>query len=201
MKIFFIRHGETNKNIENKLHEKSDIESLNGVGREQMKKAGEALQKYKISKIFYSKELRAVESANILHNVLGAPLAQVDGFEERNWGVYVNKPWSEVKKILEPLTLEERFLYEPSEGESWKTTEERLIIALNKSIAKSNGRNMAIVTHGGAIRILMPYLLNVSREESFKYDPDNASVTEFDYDGEKFSNVRTNDTSHLISKY
>jgi len=108
MKIFFIRHGETNKNIENKLHEKSDVESLNEVGKEQMVKTGKALQRYEISKIFCSKEIRAIESANILHDVSNVPLIQLDGFEERDWGIYSNKPWSEIKGVLEPLSLEDR---------------------------------------------------------------------------------------------
>ncbi|HCC68153.1 TPA: hypothetical protein DEP90_03065 [Patescibacteria group bacterium] len=197
MKIFLIRHGETNKNIGNKLHERYDTESLNETGKGQITKTGKALQKYKISRIFCSKEIRAIKSANVLSDILNIPIIPIDGFEERNWGIYANRPWSEVKKVLEPLTLKERFLYEPPQGESWKTTEERLVDALNNSIRQANGENIAIVTHGSTIRILMPYLLGVSREESFKYDPDNASITEFKYEGSTFINIRVDDTSHL----
>jgi probable phosphoglycerate mutase len=200
MKIFFIRHGETDKNIGNKLHEKGDIETLNETGIEQIEKTGEVLKNAHISVIFCSKELRAQKSSEILSHILECPSIPVDGFEERNWGIYSNRPWSEVKEVLDPLTLEERYNYVPPEGESWKASEERLINALQESIKKGDGGNIGIVTHGGAIRILMPYLLNAPIEETFKHDPANASITEFDYDGKTFVSDRVDDTSHLLSK-
>jgi YD repeat-containing protein len=46
----------------------------------------------------------------------------------------------------------------------------------------------------------MPTLLGVSKEESYKYDPDNASISVFDFDGNKFTKVVYNDTSHLKSQ-
>lgn len=54
-----------------------------------------------------------------------------------------------------------------------------------------------VVSHGGAIRALMPHLLGVPKEESFKYDPDNASLAIFEYDGDNFIKKTVNDTSHL----
>lgn len=197
MKIFFIRHGETNKNIGNKLHEKGDVETLNEIGVEQIKKTGEVLKNSNISVIFCSKELRAQRSSEILSNILECPSIPVDGFEERDWGIYANRPWSEVKEVLDPLTLEERYQYIPPEGESWKASEERLIKALREAIKNGNGENICIVTHGGAIRILMPYLLNAPIEETFKYDPANASITEFNYEGKTFRSERIDDISHL----
>lgn len=95
------------------------------------------------------------------------------------------------------MTFNERYTYKPPEGESWKTCERRLISAFNKSIQEGNHRNIVILTHGGTIRILMPYLLGVSKEESFKYDPSNASITEFEFNGKSFTPIRINDSSHL----
>ena len=200
MKIFFIRHGETDKNVGNKLHEKGDIETLNKVGIEQIEKTAEALKNANISVIFFSREQRAQESSEILSNILECSSILVDGFEERSWGIYSNRPWSDVKKVLDPLTLDERYNYVPPEGESWKSFEERLIEALRESIKRGNGENIGIVTHGGAIRALMPYLLRVPKEESFKYDLANASITEFDYDGSVFKDERIDDVSHLLNK-
>ena len=54
-----------------------------------------------------------------------------------------------------------------------------------------------MVTHGGAIRALLPFLLDVPKEESFKYDPENASITIFDYSDNNFTKVMINDASHL----
>jgi broad specificity phosphatase PhoE len=199
MKIFLIRHGETEKNTSNILHKKGDIERLNEIGKQQIEKTAEILKAKDILKVFCSKEIRAQESADILSNILDCPSIPIDGLEERNWGIYSNRPWSDVKEILDPMTLDERYTYTPPEGESWKSFEERLIHAINNSIKESEGGNIVILTHGGAIRALMPYLLGVSKEESFKYDPQNASITEFEYIDSSFKNIRIDDTSHLLN--
>mgnify|MGYP001597684081 CR=1 FL=1 len=52
---------------------------------------------------------------------------------------------------------------------------------------------------GGAIRALMPFLLGVPKEESYAYDPDNASLTIFDFDENRFTQVAINDTSHVTT--
>ena len=95
------------------------------------------------------------------------------------------------------MSLEERYTYIPPEGESWQEFETRLIASLKRILNENQGKTIVVVSHGGAIRASMPYLLNVPKEESFKYDPANASITSFDFDGEKFFPKTINDTSHL----
>lgn len=197
MRIYFIRHGETDTNVSGKLHSSGDLRELNETGIEQMKKVSGVLKKVEIERIYSSKEKRAVESAKILSDVIGKPVIQIEGMQERNWGEFTGKPWSEVAKVLEPMSLQERYEYIPENGESWREFEERLIKTLNKIVYDNNGGNIAIVTHGGAIRALMPYLLGTGREESYKYDPDNASITVFDLKKGKFYPVVVNDLSHL----
>jgi len=67
----------------------------------------------------------------------------------------------------------------------------------DKILKENKGKKVVVVTHGGAIRTLMPHLLNVPLAESFKYDPKHLSFTIFDFDGKKFSKVCIDDTSHL----
>ncbi len=59
---------------------------------------------------------------------------------------------------------------------------------------------MAIVTHGGAIRALIPYLLDIPKEESFKYDPGNGSLSVFEATNDSFRQKIINDTTHLPKK-
>lgn len=199
-KLILIRHGETNKNVKNRLHASDDPETLNEIGRVQIQKTAEALKQYSPSKIFSSKETRAIESAEIIAKQLAIPTEKVEGLQERNWGAFTGKPWEEVKKVLDPMTLEERYDYVPPNGESWRIFENRLIEAIKTILESNQGETIAVVTHGGAIRALMPFLLNVSKQESFKYDPDNASLTIMAISGEGFQPVMVNDTTHLSDK-
>jgi broad specificity phosphatase PhoE len=196
-KIIFIRHGETAKNPSKLLHASNDPESLNDKGVEQIKKTASKLKELAPFKIISSKERRAIESGKIIAQALNVPLEEVEGMQERNWGIFTGKPWGEVKKVLDKMSLEERYKYSPPNGESWEIFETRLINSLKQILENNSDKTLVIVTHGGAIRALMPFLLNVSREESFKYDPDNASLSIFDYDGESFHLIAVNDTSHL----
>ena len=197
MKLILVRHGETEKNVEGKLHSATDPEVLTKKGRQQMELTAKHLLKIRPSSIYCSKERRASESGKIVAKILKAPLSPISGLEERNWGDFANKRWGEVRKILDPMSLEERYKYIPPNGESWEKAEKRMVNVIKKILKESRNKTTVIISHGGTIRILMPFFLKASIEETFKHNPDNASITIFDYFGGKFKTLILNDTSHL----
>lgn len=194
--LILVRHGETEKNVNKNLHSTNDPELLNETGRKQIKQTATKLKEYSPTKVYCSNEPRATESGEIIANSLGIPLQKIEGMQERNWGEFTGQSWEEVKKVLDPMTLEERYDYVPANGESWRTFETRLIQTIERIIEDNEG-SIVVVTHGGAIRALMPFLLNVPKEESFKYDPDNASLTIFEVTNSGFKKVAVNETFHL----
>ena len=198
MKLVLVRHGRTNKNISGLLHSRSDESLLDEVGKAQMQKVAQRLkQEFWPFYIHTSVEARARESARIISELVGADALEAKGFEERNWGEFEGCPWTEVKRILDQLSLAERFIYRPPGGENWGEFKKRTVQALRKIIKEKDNKNVVIVTHGGVIRVLLPFLLNVPKEESFKYDPANASLTVFNYEEEKFYPALIDDVSHL----
>lgn len=198
-KLILVRHGETSTNVQGKIHKFSDSEQLTPNGIIQIEKTSKELQKYEPTAIYCSKEKRAIQSAKIISEKLRIPLFEVDGLEERNWGDYAELSFQEIKQKagMDGMSFEERYTFHPPNGESWKETEERLLKTLNEILDENKDKNVVLVTHGGSIRIYMPTLLGVSKEESYKYDPDNASISVFDYKDGKFSKVVYNETSHL----
>ncbi|OGM13034.1 hypothetical protein A3A76_01910 [Candidatus Woesebacteria bacterium RIFCSPLOWO2_01_FULL_39_23] len=105
--------------------------------------------------------------------------------QERNWGDFSEKTWPEIQKVLDKMTLNDRYNFLPPNGESWKEFDTRLKTKLNNLLGRNSGKTIVVVTHGGAIRALIPHLLGVPKEESFKYD------------GANFTKVSINDNSHL----
>lgn len=196
-RLILIRHGQTKKNISGKLHQAGDLEVLNKKGREQIKKLALKLKTMNPQIIYSSTEKRAQESAKILSQKLNVPLKVIVGMQERNWGDFAGKTWLEIKAVLDQMTLEQRYVYTPPNGESWKEFEYRLVNSIKKTLKENHDKVVVVVSHGGAIRALMPYLLNVPKEESFKYDPANASISMFDYTGGKFIKRLIDDISHL----
>jgi broad specificity phosphatase PhoE len=198
-KLILVRHGETSTNTEGKIHKYSDPEELTSNGVLQIRKTADALNKYHPYAVYCSKEKRALQSAKVISKELNIPLLETNGLEERNWGDYAGLTFQEIKQKagMDNMTFEERYTFHPPHGESWKETEGRLLKTLGEILSKNKGKTVVLVTHGGSIRIYMPTLLGVNKEESYKYDPDNASISVFDYVNGVYSKVIYNDTSHL----
>jgi broad specificity phosphatase PhoE len=98
---------------------------------------------------------------------------------ERNWGELSGKPWVEIEVHLKPLSLEDRYNFIPPAGESWKAMDERL----GKFLAELKTQSykvVAVITHEGAMRALVPILKNEPKEKSLDYHFDNASVNHFE---------------------
>lgn len=100
-KLILIRHGETETNVQGKIHKYSDSEQLTANGVKQIEKTSEALKKDNPFAVYCSKEKRAIQSAKIISEKLNIPLFEIDGLEERNWGDYAGLTFSEIKKRQE----------------------------------------------------------------------------------------------------
>lgn len=196
MKILFIRHGETDLNAAGVLHKARDPEGLNENGRKQASALGVACMRAGVEVIYTSPEKRAVETAEAIGAIIGLQPLTIEGFRERNFGVWSGRPWSEIKPILDKMEWQERYTFRPPGGESWRDAELRLTQALDR-IVRSQNSDVAIITHMGVIRIMMPVLKGEHQETSYKYDFANGSITTFDFANGKFRALSENDTSHL----
>src|SRR3990167_6499784 len=146
-KLILIRHGETSKNIDKELHSVNDEEGLNETGKKQIRLTAQRVAEYAPSIIYSSTEKRALESAKIISDLLKIPMKPVENMHERNWGVHIGKTWEDVKKILDRMTLDERYFYTPQDGESWQTFEARLIDGIREIIAKHKNETVIVISH------------------------------------------------------
>src|SRR3989344_768939 len=118
-RIILVRHGETSVNANDKTHFYEDPEVLNAKGAEQMKKTALKLGRVLPFVLYCSGEERAKQSAEIISQELKVPFKTIEGMQERNWGELSGKPWSEIKTILDQMSLEKRRKFVPTGGESW----------------------------------------------------------------------------------
>lgn len=195
--LILIRHGQTNKNGTGVIHLVGDPEPLNKHGVEQISKAAQKLLGKEIVKVYSSAEFRAIQSAKIIARLHSTPFSKTAALGERNWGHLQSKPWEEIEAILKTMPLEKRHTFKPTGGESWQEFENRLLKALSRILAKHQGKTIAVISHGGALRAMMPTLLGIPKEKRFDYFFDNGSISEFEFDGKSFKKVKLNETSHL----
>ena len=196
-RLILIRHGQTDKNATDKIHRQHDQETINKTGIDQAKKTAQRLQKETVVKIYHSSEIRAIQTAQIIGRQLDLKLCPANDLHERDWGEYTDMPWTEIAKRLDKLNPETRYHFRPPGGETWREFETRLVKAVNQIINENPGRTIAVVTHGGAIRALIPALLEQPKQESFKYEPQNGSISIFNRLGRKFKAEVINNIDHL----
>lgn len=183
MKLFLIRHGQTDWNVKGKIQGSYDSE-LNGTGILQAQELSKRVLEYnyKFSKIYTSQQKRAIKTAQILSEATNVDYIQIKGLEEINLGAWEGLSWPEVKAKY-PTEYGEwyrnrRYAKSPK-GESYQDMLERVLAAI-RDIINENCHDVAIITHNGVIMCLKCYITNTPFDEMMKFKTDNTTIVEID---------------------
>lgn len=165
MKIYLIRHGETTSDLEDRYGGSYD-DHLTERGRQQAQQLARELADSGIEKIFCSPLIRARETAGILSRMLHIEVEEVKNLRERNrYGALTGLTKADALgkfpshvAALEPIT-------NTIEGaEKWDDFNDRIIGAFYE-LAKKPFETIAILTHGGPLRVLTAKVLGVPHEK------------------------------------
>lgn len=183
MKLFLIRHGQTDWNLKGKIQGSFDIE-LNDIGIKQAEELSNKIleEGYKFSKIYSSLQRRAAKTAEILSHATNIDYILIKGLEEMNLGKWEGLSWTEVKEKY-PIEygkwyINRKYTKTPM-GESYQDLLERVLPVMHKIINK-NSEDVLIVTHSAVIMSIQCYLTNTPFEEMVKFRTGNTSITEID---------------------
>lgn len=186
MKLLFVRHGETDWNVEKQIQGGTDTE-LNETGIEQARKLGQKLtkQQLKIAKIYSSTLKRAYKTAQIVGEMIGVEVEGAEGLEEMNLGQWEGMRWHEVRETY-PTEYNKwhrnRRYQKTPDGESYQELLERLLPAIKKIIQKEKG-TVLIVTHSADIVTLLAVIHQTPFDQMFQvHNVENADVVEIDSD-------------------
>ena len=154
MKIYVVRHGQTDYNINGLFQGRKDI-PLNSAG---IKQAEETAQKFKnipVDIILVSPLTRAKETAKYISNVTGIKPVIEQDLSERNFGDMEGKPNREDCNIKMLLDYEKN--YNICNVEPIQSLFKRVSDCLDKIIDKYMGKNVVLVTHGGVAQAIDIY--------------------------------------------
>jgi alpha-ribazole phosphatase len=179
MKLVIIRHAETNKIAG--LPGEPDAPSP--AGHAQIAKLVETCRNENVEAVFHSTQSRAVFTAEALALALNVPSLEQSGLEERSFGDWDTWEWPQIAAELNKLTTEERYTFIPPNGESWQQMEERLRAALQE-IASTQYTSVAIITHSGAIRALLPIVKGEPKESTLDLLAGNGQAFVVEYQGQ-----------------
>ena len=183
MKLIFIRHGQTDWNVQGKIQGSYDSE-LNDTGIKQAMNLSEKLLNlnYKFSKIYSSPQKRALKTAEILSKSSNVDYISVKDLQEMNMGKWEGLSWKEVEENYpneyKEWYLNRRYTKTP-EGESYQDMLERVLKAIHK-IINENNEDVVIVSHSAVIMCLQCYVTNTPFNDMLKFKTKNANITEID---------------------
>ena len=171
MTWFFVRHGQSTYNLENRFTGWHNP-SLSELGEKQATETARKLSEYNIDVIYTSDLSRAKETAEIIiKNHPNVPKNMISNklLNERNYGEWAGKNKEQVKgDIGEDNFLKVRRGWDspPENGESLKDTADRVKNWVDELKEKhSNNENVLIVSHGNTIRAIS-VILEINTKEN-----------------------------------
>lgn len=159
--IYFVRHGETQSNIDKLFSGSIDNPPLTKKGLEQAKEAGEKLIMLdKVDLVVSSPLLRARDTAKIIAEEVGYDSNNIVYNEllvERSFGFYDGKPRDEYNLDDENSTVQDK-------GESVKDFYHRAIQAFDW-LKNRDEQTILVVSHGGMGRMFRLVDRNISHDD------------------------------------
>ena len=176
--FYFVRHGQTVWNVENKICGATDIE-LTELGHKQAIDTGKKIveEGIKADEILYSPLIRAAETARHISEITGIPARMEQRLIEQNFGNWESTPrdGADFKKA------KEFFACSHEGGESTLRLAQRIYNLLDDIKAESDSKTYILVAHNGIARVVQSYFTDMTNEEYAAYGVKNCEVVRYDF--------------------
>ncbi len=174
--LYFVRHGETVWNVENKICGATDI-ALTEKGHEQAVRTGEEILKkgIKADEILYSPLIRAKDTALHISEMTGIPAREEIRLKEQNFGKYESTP----RNGQEFKEAKHQFVNHYEGGESMLQLAQRIYNLLDE--VTSSEQTYILVAHNGIARMVQSYFHDMTNEEFAAFGVDNCAVLKYEW--------------------
>jgi broad specificity phosphatase PhoE len=165
MKLYFVRHGESEANILWEFSNRGLKHPLTVRGREQAAALVRDLEGISIARLFSSPLLRAVQTAEILSDALGVPYKTTDALREYDCGILEGKSdeasWDLYHAVLSDWIERGQWEARIEQGESFLDMQERFVPFIERLVEEYRDSldRILLVGHGGLYRCMLPMVL------------------------------------------
>lgn len=176
--VWLLRHGEPADEARGRCYGSLDVE-LSAEGKRQAQSASAALSKQTFGAIYSSPRRRCREAARILAIERPCKVEIIDALAEIHFGNFEGRTYDEI--ALDHPDLFQQWMERPTEfqfpgGESLEQMWKRVTAAARTLRERHSGESIAIVTHGGVIRILLAEVLGVPPANIFRIAQDYGAI-------------------------
>jgi broad specificity phosphatase PhoE len=187
MRIYFVRHGESQANLLQEISNRGLRHGLTRHGREQAVALADWLRDQRITHIYSSPLLRAIETAVILANRLEIDYEVVDALREYDCGIAEGRSdaeaWQLWQALFDAWLVDGRWAQRIEGGESFYELRERFLPFIEELVSRYGNTEARIlcVSHGGVYCAMLPLVLvNVDNRRivDHGFDPTSCLVSE-----------------------
>lgn len=198
-RLLLLRHGETELNQQHRYSGRGDP-PLTKLGEQQAERAAARLAEIPgITAVLTSPLRRAVHTASIVAETVGAPVIERPGLIETDFGAWEGLTFAEAR-ARDP-ELHQRWLgsedVAPPGGESFRAVGQRITAELAAIQAEHPGETVVVVSHVTPIKLLLRTALQGGPSILYRLHLDLASLSIVDFYPDGAASVRlVNDVSH-----
>lgn len=177
--FYFVRHGQTVWNVENKICGATDI-ALTELGHQQALETGRRIVEQGIhaDEILSSPLIRAADTARHISEITGIPMRIEPRLIEQNFGKYE----STARNGAEFHEAKKQMANRYDGGESMLKLSQRIYNLLDEIGRESDEKTYILVAHNGIARIVESYFRSMDNEEFSSFGVKNCEVVRYDFE-------------------
>ena len=198
-RICFVRHGETDWNVELRMQGQIDI-PLNARGEAQAVAIGRHVERGRADALYSSDLLRARQTAQPVAQALGLSPVFLPELRERHFGCCEGLTFSEIEARY-PIDARAIVSRDPDHvspgGESRRQHMARVLACVARLVGRHRGQAIVIVTHGGVLDVVYRRVHGLPPEASRDYPIPNAGINWVTIDDGAWALDSWGETAHL----
>lgn len=159
MKFYFIRHGESEANVNKVFSNRGLKHGLTSKGIQQARETSKIIANYKIDLIYSSPLLRAQQTTEILLNFIKCSAFIADELREADAGLEDktdNHSWYLHFEIMQQWLSNSNLERKINDGESFIDIKNRFVPFIENLF--KNDKNILFVSHGGLLSLMFPII-------------------------------------------
>lgn len=199
-KIYLLRHGQTDYNLQGVVQGSGIDAPINATGRAQAQAFFESYQEVQFDQLYHSALIRTRQSIQGFID-LGIPVVALTELNEISWGDYEGTPMTPEEGEYYRMMLDQwqqgNLDYAIAGGESPNSVAERLHRAI-QIILNGPGETILVCMHGRAMRIFLSLICETPLKEMDQYEHGNLCLYLLQQEEKGgFTLLNQNDQEHL----
>lgn len=178
MKIYYVRHGQTDLNLAKKMQGGGTEKELNETGVSQAYNTKKELENVKYDLVICSPMKRAKQTAEIINEGRDIPIITDERIRERKLGDYEGR---DVTEEMENNIWDYKLNYNIPNGENLHDFEKRINEFFDDIKEKYHDKTILIVAHGGIAKVIKSHLYGMPESQNLaEISMNNCEIIEFE---------------------